>query len=133
MKRRQRCFVVSVSRIYLAIISLLQTAPLINADLCLKLARSTQSKKKTALMFAAGNGKGEVVKLLLEKGAKLESSNDVGWTPLLYAASEGHEAVVELLLERGANVEAKDRTVRLPPRSACPRPPRVVVIVMTTP
>jgi ankyrin repeat protein len=44
-----------------------------------------------------------VVKLLLEKGAELETKDkDYGWTPLSWAALGGHEAVVKLLLEKGA-------------------------------
>jgi ankyrin repeat protein len=43
-----------------------------------------------------------VVKLLLEKGAELETEDRHGWTPLSYAARNGHEAVVKLLLEKGA-------------------------------
>jgi ankyrin repeat protein len=41
-----------------------------------------------------------VVKLLLKKGAKVESKDKMGMTPLDWAAGEGHEAVVKLL-EKG--------------------------------
>jgi ankyrin repeat protein len=40
------------------------------------------------------------VKLLLEKGANVESKDDIGHTPLSWAAQNGHEAVVKLLLEK---------------------------------
>ncbi|KFY83553.1 hypothetical protein V498_07984, partial [Pseudogymnoascus sp. VKM F-4517 (FW-2822)] len=46
-----------------------------------------------------------VVKLLLEKGAKLESKDKDGRTPLSYAVEKGHEAIVKLLLEKGAELE----------------------------
>ena len=51
------------------------------------------------------------MKLLLEKGADVESKDDDGQTPLSRAAMYGHsyEAVVKLLLEKGADVESKDR------------------------
>ena len=50
------------------------------------------------------------MKLLLEKGAELETKdNDYGRTPLSWAAEKGHEAVVKLLLEKGAELEAKTR------------------------
>jgi ankyrin repeat protein len=53
--------------------------------------------------LAAKNGHKAVVKLLVEKGADLESKDkDFRWTPLLWAAARGHEAVVKLLLEKGA-------------------------------
>jgi ankyrin repeat protein len=37
------------------------------------------------------------VKLLLDKGAKLETEDSSGWTPLSWAAGNGHEGVVKLL------------------------------------
>ena len=63
---------------------------------------------QTPLGLAAGQGHEAVVKLLLEKGAELESKDSEGWTPLSWAAEKGHEAVVKLLLENGAELEAKD-------------------------
>jgi ankyrin repeat protein len=56
-----------------------------------------------------------VVKLLLEKGADVES-NDTrnGRTPLSWAAGSGHEAVVKLLLEKGADVERISNNGRTP-------------------
>ena len=48
------------------------------------------------------------MKLLLEKGAELESKDKDGRTPLSRAAENGHEAVVKLLLEKGAELESKD-------------------------
>jgi ankyrin repeat protein len=55
-----------------------------------------------------------VVKLLLEKGAELESKDNNGRTPLSYAAGKGREAVVKLLLEKGAELESMDKYCRLP-------------------
>ena len=52
------------------------------------------------------------MKLLLEKGADLESKDRYGRTPLWWAAATGHEAVVKLLLEKGADHESKEGTVR---------------------
>jgi ankyrin repeat protein len=43
-----------------------------------------------------------VVKLLLDKGADLQSKDKYGRTPLSWAAEKGHEAVVKLLLKKGA-------------------------------
>jgi ankyrin repeat protein len=51
-----------------------------------------------------------VVKLLLEKGAKLETKDSFGQTPLSWAAAKGHEAVVKLLLEKGAELETKSNS-----------------------
>jgi len=63
---------------------------------------------QTPLLYAAKYSHEAVVKLLLEKGAKLETKDeDNGWTPLSYAAENGHEVVVKLLLEEGAKLETK--------------------------
>jgi len=48
-----------------------------------------------------------VVKLLLEKGAELESTSS-GWTRLSWSAENGLEALVKLLLEKGADLESID-------------------------
>jgi ankyrin repeat protein len=48
------------------------------------------------------------VKLLLEKGAELETKDSSKRTPLSYATENRHEAVVKLLLEKGAELETKD-------------------------
>ncbi|EWY79535.1 hypothetical protein FOYG_17336 [Fusarium oxysporum NRRL 32931] len=87
----------------------------------------------TDLTLASYYGHRVLVKLLLEKGADVESKDDkygrtpLSWaarnghvavvklllekgadTPLSWAAEKGHEAVVKLLLEKGADVESKD-------------------------
>src|SRR5207302_1796321 len=61
------------------------------------------------LSWAAENGHEAVVKLLIEKGAELESKYNYGQTPLLWAAENGHKAVVKLLLEKGAELEPRDK------------------------
>jgi ankyrin repeat protein len=63
----------------------------------------------TDLMVGSYFGHEAVVKLLLEKGAEVDSKDSKhGWTPLWWAAGNGHEAVVRLLLEKGADVDSKD-------------------------
>ncbi|KAH8689310.1 hypothetical protein BGW36DRAFT_70072 [Talaromyces proteolyticus] len=64
---------------------------------------------RTPLLWAVEGGHEAIVKLLLEKGADLESKDhEYGRTPLSRAAEGGHEAVVKLLLEKGADLESKD-------------------------
>jgi ankyrin repeat protein len=62
-----------------------------------------QRPGQTPLSYAEEYGHEAVVKLLLEKGAELESKSDYGQTPLSYAAQYRHEVVVKLLLEKGAD------------------------------
>jgi Ankyrin repeats (3 copies) len=48
-----------------------------------------------------------VVRLLLDKGANIDTKAKSGETVLHRAVENGHEAVVRLLLEKGANVDTK--------------------------
>ncbi|KAK4223637.1 ankyrin repeat-containing domain protein [Podospora fimiseda] len=62
------------------------------------------------LVVASYFGHEAVVKLLLDKGADLESKDDrYSQTPLSWAAKNGHEAIVKLLLDKGAGLESKDK------------------------
>ena len=56
---------------------------------------------------AAANGKLRIVKLLLEKGANVNVTNEGGETPLHYAAKHGYLEVMEILLENGADPAQK--------------------------
>ena len=58
----------------------------------------------TPLYIACANGHEATVRLLLERGAAIDKSDD-GETPLHIASSEGHVEVVRKLLERGADKE----------------------------
>jgi ankyrin repeat protein len=65
---------------------------------------------RTLLLWATVHEHEGVVKLLLDKGAELESKEKIhGRTPLSWAAEIGPEAVVKLLLEGGAEMESKDK------------------------
>ncbi len=55
-----------------------------------------------AITLAARHGNVEVIRLLLDHGAKIDPPEDSG--PLLSAATQGHLEAVELLLQAGANV-----------------------------
>ncbi|KAF3312792.1 hypothetical protein TWF173_006825 [Orbilia oligospora] len=66
------------------------------------------SHHQTPILLASRYGNEDVVEVLLERGAEVESGDKFGWTPLLWAAKNGHEAIVEKILDRGAQVDSKD-------------------------
>ena len=68
----------------------------------------------TALMEAADEGHVEVVRLLLESGADINTQEDYGngATALMEAAGNGHVEVVRLLLENGADTNTQNNSGR---------------------
>ncbi len=82
----------------------------------------------TALMAAAGAGRGmtqgtikyrlgdpvEAVKVVLDAGADMHASNELGQTALHGAAGAGEDEVVQILVDRGAEVDAKDNDKQTP-------------------
>ncbi len=80
-------------------------------------ARNEDGNTLTALMVAAVNGCSDIVKLLLDAGAKVNAKASYvsgvqanvsdGITALWVAASSENAAVVRMLLERGADLHAE--------------------------
>lgn len=68
------------------------------------------STKLSPLHCAAKEGKLEVVKLLLERGASLNVQNSYGHTPLMLAVSEDYIDVVRLLVDAGADLFVRDKS-----------------------
>jgi ankyrin repeat protein len=62
-----------------------------------------------ALSGAAANGQIDVVKFLLDKGAKIDAGEGDAGTALLRAVEGDHADIVTLLLDKGANMDAGDR------------------------
>lgn len=60
------------------------------------------------LMYGSLYGCIEVVKALLDKGAKLDGQGDDGWTALICASWKGHNEIVKLLLDKGATLDWQD-------------------------
>ncbi|OUM66898.1 hypothetical protein PIROE2DRAFT_25786, partial [Piromyces sp. E2] len=58
------------------------------------------------LYLACQFGFEDIVKLLVESGANINSIND-DWTPIEIACSNGFISIVDYLLEKGANVHLK--------------------------
>ncbi|GMU52170.1 MAG: hypothetical protein AMXMBFR33_13160 [Candidatus Xenobia bacterium] len=67
---------------------------------------------ETALMEAAEEGHLEVVRWLLEQGARPNLHDDEGETALIEAAEEGRRDVVALLLDWGAFINAHNHRGR---------------------
>ncbi|KAI9457889.1 ankyrin repeat-containing domain protein [Russula earlei] len=65
-------------------------------------------------MKASQNGHSDVVRLLLENGAIVDSRNNDSWTPLMFASDEGHLDIIRLLLQSGANVEFQTKSGTTP-------------------
>ena len=59
----------------------------------------------TPLHMAACKGNVNVMKLLLERGAEIDSLGMWGHTPLVQAAQGGHIASAKLLVEKGADID----------------------------
>ncbi len=74
--------------------------------------------KKTALHYAAQNGRRDVVEFLLDSGAQVNRPNIAGETALHYAVGLESPDVVNLLLARGADVKAKTDAGMTPLRGA---------------
>lgn len=68
----------------------------------------TDEQGKTPLHYAAQNGHGEAVKLLIEAGAEKDAPDRELMTPLSWAAGQGHLDVVRFLLDVGAEKEQAD-------------------------
>ncbi|MBL8711736.1 MAG: ankyrin repeat domain-containing protein [Alphaproteobacteria bacterium] len=68
----------------------------------------------TALGWAADQGHIHCVRLLLERGARIDPVNALGWSPLVNAVVSNHGEIVDLLLEKGASITLKDGSGRTP-------------------
>ena len=69
-----------------------------------------KSRGSTPLLVAALAGQTGAARLLIEKGAKVNSRNNDGATPLLVAAFFCHADIVKLLLEKGADLNSRNNT-----------------------
>ena len=79
-----------------------------------------ESNKETALHVALGiqvpseELRQNIVKNLVQNGAKINARNKFKCTPLHYAACNGDLDIVHYFLDHGAQIEAKDDVERTP-------------------
>ena len=94
--------------------TLLDAGALVNstADDCIHMEPSPRGV--TLLMRAAGEGRRDVVKLLLDHGADANVSDSYGRTPIFYAASAKDLEIIGLLVDKGADVNAKAESDQTP-------------------
>lgn len=69
---------------------------------------------RTALLFAAGLGSENCIRLLAEAGADLDKQDKEGFTALHIAAGYVKQGAVKALVELGANPEIEDSQGRIP-------------------
>ncbi|MFZ2197216.1 MAG: ankyrin repeat domain-containing protein [Thermodesulfovibrionales bacterium] len=61
----------------------------------------------TPLIHAAGRGRAEIVKILLDGGADVRAIDQNGMTALLRAIDHGHPEIAKMLIERGSDVNIR--------------------------
>jgi len=73
----------------------------------------TQSKAgMSVLAYASMQGRTEIIRLLVDKGANVNSQDAYGQTPLILAAWNGDAATIQLLLSYHADMNAHDQSVK---------------------
>ncbi|WP_407671197.1 ankyrin repeat domain-containing protein [Paraburkholderia phymatum] len=77
----------------------------------LLIAKDAEVNKKgwAPLHYAAANGHDDIVKLLLDHDAYIDTGSPNGTTPLMMAARGGHVSTVKLLLDSGADLNVKNQ------------------------
>ncbi|KAA0177228.1 hypothetical protein FNF27_01557 [Cafeteria roenbergensis] len=63
---------------------------------------------KAPLIRASANGHVGIVRMLLDRGASVDATDDHGRTALMWASCCGRVEIVRMLLDRGASVDATD-------------------------
>jgi ankyrin repeat protein len=89
-----------------------QVAKLLEDDRSLVDSPQADNSRIRPLILAAKHGHTEIVDLLLDKGAEVESKMDA--SALHAAAASGQAKVITLLLSRGVDINRKDSTGRTP-------------------
>ena len=62
----------------------------------------------TALMVAAGKGRVDMVKILLDCGANKDARDEGGWTALMHATLNGQMETISFLIGEGVSIDAQN-------------------------
>ena len=84
----------------------------------------------TPLHWAAFNGRTEVVKILLSKGADLNAQSNFDDRPLTGACERGHDRIVDIFIAHGACLDYTDAEGKSPLYRACVKGHLRVVILL---
>jgi ankyrin repeat protein len=76
-------------------------------------------RRCNALIVAAAAGALEIVRVLLDAGALVDDTDEVGETALHHATRSAHAEMVDLLVSRGADLALRDCQFRSPLFFAC--------------
>lgn len=71
-------------------------------------ANAKNNNAKTALMLAVWEGKISIVKLLISKGAIIDSQDSLGKTALMLAVWRENLEIAKVLMSSGANISLKN-------------------------
>jgi ankyrin repeat protein len=89
----------------------LSTAAFRGSAKCVQiLADRSKTDLSRGLLFATLSGHKDVVKILLDYGAEVDSRASDGRTPLILAAGKGSKDIVDMLLKAGADPSLTDQT-----------------------
>ena len=85
-----------------------------NIDLNIKHQGLTPLERAAGKKRPDGNGYDDIVSILIDSGARVNETDERGWTALHVASTNGNINVVKLLIEEGAGVNIKDRMGKTP-------------------
>ncbi|KAL4789828.1 ankyrin repeat-containing domain protein [Aspergillus venezuelensis] len=88
------------------------------------------SKTSSPLRLAAQRGYEDIAKLLIEHGAEINSTDEVGRAPLELAMIRGHASTMRVLLSHGADLGTLDRNYIGPVGRAVSYHPKVTIPIL---
>lgn len=95
-------------------------------------ATTPESRGKiTPLRYAISNEDYEMVRFLVQNGARVNQANTSGWTPIMTAARVGNREIIQYLLEQGADLRARTEDGTTPIRVASNHGWTDIVVWMT--